>query len=473
MTTTTRLGAIDDAYLVMEAPNTPLHVTSLATFEGRGLCTERGRLRLPQIRRSIEARLDALPRLRQRVEQVPFSLGRPVWVDDDRFDITHHVDAVALGHPNDEAALLRLVEGLVMEPLDRDRPLWHLRFVTGLEGGRVALVERAHHALIDGVSGVDVSLVLLDLSPTTPSAPPSSWTPAAPPSGSELVVEAATDALARPAHLARSALAAVRDLRGSSAIAREAIRGLAALRSAGIVAPTTSLHGELGPRRELALVRQRLDAVRAVAAHHGATVNDVALTAVASGLRALFIGRGEPLPTGRTVHVLVPVSVRSSGERNALGNRVGGLVTPLPVGIGDPIARLHAISEVSRTLKRSGEAATADRLIQAADVLPPWLSRGIVRAIDRQPLVSMVVTNVPGPDFPLYALGSRMLEAFPVVPLGAGMTLEVALLSYDGQLNLCVTADRDACPDAHVFTDGVVEGFTRLLGEVPAIAAAP
>jgi diacylglycerol O-acyltransferase len=471
--TYTRLGAIDDAYLVMEAPNTPLHVASVGIFEGRGLCTERGRLRLAHIQRWIESRLDQLPRLRQRVESVPFDLARPVWVDDDAFDIAHHVDAVALGRPNDEAALLRAVEDLVMQPLDRGHPLWHLRFITGLEGGRVALVERAHHAMVDGVSGVDISLVLLDPSPRAGgAAPASTWVGEPPPSPVALVRDAAAEALARPADLARSALSAARHPRSSAKVAGDAVRTITTLRSSGLIAPPTSLRGELGATRTLAFVRQVLGEVAAIAAEHGATVNDVALTAVANGLRALFVARGEALPSDRTVHVLVPVSVRVGAEANALGNRVGGLVTPLPIGIGDPVDRLHTIAATTRALKRSGEAATADRLLQAADLLPPFVARRIVRAVDQQPLVSMVVTNVPGPSFPLYALGSRMLEAFPVVPLGAGMTLEVALLSYDGQLNLSVTADRDACPDVEVFSQGVADGFAQLVAGRSAPATA-
>ena len=457
-----RLQAIDEAYLLMEQPNAPLHVASVGIFEGAGLCTPRGRLRLATIRHRMESRLGQLPRMRQRVMDVPFGIGRPVWVDDEDFDIAHHVDAIALGRRKDETALMRVVEDIFMERLDRSRPLWHLRFITGLEGGRIALVERAHHAMIDGVSGVDVSLTLLDVTADAGQVIGSPWVPQAPPSQHELLAGAVAEMMSQPSRLARSTLNAARQPGIVAAAAADARSALGALRRSGVVAPATSLRGELGPTRQLTLVRQRLDAVRRVATKHEATINDVALAAVAGGLRDLFLARGEALRTDRLVNVLVPVSVRMRDEANALGNRVGGLITPLPVGLGDPFERLRMIATTTRALKQSGEAATADRLLQMIDLLPPWIGRQIVRSVNSQPLVSMVVTNIPGPDFPLYALGSRMLEAFPVVPLGAGMTLEVALLSYDGQLNVSVTADREACPDSDIFTAGLEHAFAAL-----------
>jgi WS/DGAT/MGAT family acyltransferase len=458
---TPRLGAVDEAYLLMEGPTMPMHVASVGVFEGPGLCTDRGRLRLDTIRHRVEARLDLLPRLRERVVPVPFGLHRSVWVEDEHFDISNHVDSVALRGGHDEAALIRLVEELVMEPLPRDRPLWHLRFVTGLEGGRVALVQRAHHAMIDGISGVDVSLVLLDATPEGQEVHRSAWAPAPAPTELDLAVGAVVDRLRQPVRLTAGALTSLGHPIRTVSFARQTVRALDTLRRTGS-APATSLTGRLGPSRRLAFVRQRLESIRAVAAHHDATLNDVALDAVAGGLRELFVARGEPMPSDRIVNVLVPVSVRAPTESGALGNRVGALVTPLPVGIGDPVERLRTITATTRLLKSSGEATTADQMLQAADVLPPWLARRVVQAVNEQPLVSMVVTNVPGPDFPLYAMGSRMIEAFPVVPLGARMTLEVALLSYDGQLNFGVTADRDACPDSSVFVHGITHAFAEL-----------
>ncbi|MGH9085706.1 MAG: wax ester/triacylglycerol synthase family O-acyltransferase [Acidimicrobiales bacterium] len=460
--TADRLAAMDEAYLVAEEPSAPLHVASLGIFEGRGLCDARGRLRLRAIRARIASRLDLLPRLRQKVAPVPFDLNRPVWIDDVDFDIANHVDSVALGRPNDEAALVHLAEAVVMEPLDRSRPLWHLRFVTGLEGGRVALIERAHHAMVDGVSGVDVSLALLDLTPDAPDAAASPWEPEPPPSAQELLASGIADRLSAPLTATARAL---RSLLAPDALAHD-VRGVAGalseLRHDGVRAPHCSLNRPVGDTRQLLFVREQLEAVRTAGAPHGATVNDVVLAAVTSGLRALFLERGEPIPSDRVVKALVPVSVRTDGESMALGNRVGGLVAPLPVGIGDPHERLRRISATMAALKASGEASTADQMLRAADLLPPSLAHLVARGLNHQPLVNMVVTNVPGPDFPLYAMGSRMLEAFPIVPLGGNMSLEVAVLSYDGALNVSVTADRDACPDAITFARGVEGGFAAL-----------
>jgi diacylglycerol O-acyltransferase len=460
--TSDRLAAMDEAYLVAEEPRAPLHVASLGIFEGHGLCDARGRLRLRAIRTRIASRLDLLPRLRQKVAPVPFDLNRPVWIDDVDFDIANHVDAVALGRPNDEAALVHLAEAVVMEPLDRSRPLWHMRFVTGLEGGRVALIERAHHAMVDGVSGVDVSLALLDLTPDAPDVDASRWDPQPAPSQQELLAGGIADRLSAPLTATTRAL---RSLRAPVAVARE-VRSVAAalgeLRHDGVRAPHCSLNRPIGDTRQLLFVREQLEAVRAAGAPYGATVNDVVLAAVTSGLRALFLERDEPIPSDRVVKALVPVSVRTDGESMALGNRVGGLVAPLPVGIGDPHERLRRIAATMAALKASGEASTADRMLRAADLLPPSLAHLVARGLNHQPLVNMVVTNVPGPSFPLYAMGARMLEAFPIVPLGGNMTLEVAVLSYDGALNVSVTADRDACPDAATFARGIEHGFAAL-----------
>jgi WS/DGAT/MGAT family acyltransferase len=457
-----RLAAIDESYLVAESPAAPLHVASLGVFEPGQMCDADGRLRIDAIRQRIAGRLDLLPRMRQRVVEVPFGVHRPVWVDDADFDIERHVDAVALGSPNDEAALLRLTEDVVMQPLDRAHPLWHLRFVTGLEGGRIALIERAHHAMIDGVSGIDVSLTLLDLTPDAPEEHPRPWTPRPTPSPRSLVGEGLRDMVLAPLAATARTVGSARHPAQIAAAASRVAAALGAMRGEGIRAPRCSLNGPIGTTRELHLIRERLSDVHAAGAPHGATVNDVVLAAVTTGLRELFLARGEVLKSDRTVTVLIPVSVRDASETMALGNRVGGLLASLPVGIGDPVARLRSIAATTAHLKASGEAATADQLFRAIDLLPPQVARVLAGGLDRQPLVNLVVTNIPGPSFPLYALGGRMLEAFPVVPLGAHMTLEVAVLSYDGALNLCVTADRTACPDARLFAAGIEHGFAAL-----------
>ena len=460
-----RLGAIDATYLAIEDARTPLHVASIGIFERGNLCDAQGGVRLDEVRTRIDARLDLLPRLRQRVVGVPFGINRPVWVDDEHFEIANHVDAVGLPAPHDEQALIELAQDVIMQPLARDRPLWHLRFVTGLPGDRVALIERAHHAMVDGVSGVDVSLVLLD---TTPDAPDTAsvgpaWRPRLTPSRVDLLRSGVVDRFTAPAGVAvRTAVSAATSPFDVVRGVRRFGTALAELRRDGVRAPVSSLNRPVGGRRRLAFVRQRLDAVHATGKAAGATVNDVVLTAVAGGLRELLLGRGESLPTDLHLKVLIPVSVRATDESMALGNRVGGLVAPLPVGIGDPHERLVAVAATTKALKGSNEAAAADLLLQVADLLPPSIVGLIQRGVHHQPVVNMVVTNIPGPDFPLYAMGGRMLEAFPVVPLAGNMPLEVAVLSYDGALNLCVTSDATTCPDAAAFVHGVEHSFEQL-----------
>jgi WS/DGAT/MGAT family acyltransferase len=457
-----RLSAVDATYLAAEEPRAPLHVGSIAVFEGAPLLDERGALRLDELRRRIDARLGLLPRLRQRIAVVPFDVARPVWVDDDDFDIANHVDVVTLPAPHDQRALLRLAEELLMEKLDRTRPLWHLRFVTGLADGNVALIQRAHHAMVDGVSGVDVSLVLLDAAPDSPATEADGWQPRRAPTAPELLVSGVIDRIRAPLSLS---IRAVASLRRPDEVARgvaDVVSALRAVGSDGVRAPHTSLNVPIGMTRRITVVRERLDAVRAAGVPAGATVNDVVLTAVAGGLRDLFLGRGEEMPTTRTVRALVPVSLRGSSESMALGNRVGALVVSLPVGLIDADDRLAAVVAATRALKASTEATTTDVLLHAADLLPQVVARLIQRGVHHQPIVNVVVTNVPGPPFPLYALGARMLDAIPVVPLGGNMSLEVAILSYDGALTLSVTSDRASCPDVDVFVDGVAAAFKAL-----------
>jgi WS/DGAT/MGAT family acyltransferase len=458
-----RLSAVDATYLAVELDRAPLHVASLAIFDGGALLNRDGSLRLDEIRQHVESRLGLLPRLRQRVAFVPFGVGRPVWIDDVDFDISNHIDVVGLPAPHDEAALLALTAEIVMVPLERDQPLWHLRFITGLDDGRIALVERAHHAMVDGVSGVDVSAVLLDASSDVEPLSPASWTPRMPPSSTALVLGAARDRVAAPfvaaAHAVRTA---VRHPISVGRGTREVMSSLRALRGQHVLAPHTSLNQPIGSRRHLAVVRGNLEAVRAAGAPAGATVNDVVLTAVAGGLRSLFLARGERLAADRVVKVLIPVSLRDPAESLGLGNRVGALLAALPVGIGDPHERLVAVASMTKELKASAEATTADLLLHVADLLPPSVASVIQQGVHHQPLVNMVVTNIPGPPFPLYLRGARMLEVFPIVPLGGNMDLEVAVLSYDGELNLGIASDCESCPDAHVFVDGTETAFEQL-----------
>lgn len=466
MSAVDRLTTLDTSFLWLERPDAPIHVGAVAVFEARPLLDDRGELRLDDLRARVLARLDRLPRLRRRLAPVPLDLDRPAWVDDPDFDVADHVRAVRLPPPGDDEQFRRLAERLHSESLPRDRPLWDLHVVTGLAGDRVGLVERVHHALVDGVGGVELATLLLDLTPDAPapSPPPTPWRPAAPPDGLALAAAGAVGAVTAPLRVARTvARAAVRPDRAVRT-ALTTVRGLASLAADGLLAPRTSINAPIRGRRHLEWLRVPFGGVRSAARRAGGTVNDVVLAAVAGGLRALLAHRGEPLPGDRVVKVLVPVSRRKDGSAGSLGNEVSAIDAPLPVGIGDPDERLRTVVATMRRLKSAPQAEALETLLRGTDALPAPLARAIARAVERQPFVNMVVTNVPGPPFPLYVAGARMLEAYPVVPLGANLTIGVAVLSYDGALSLTTTADTEACPDAHMFVDGTRRALAQLTG---------
>jgi WS/DGAT/MGAT family acyltransferase len=457
-----RLSALEVVYFTLEHSGAPIQVTSVGLFEAGPLLDEQGVFRLAEVRAHIESRLHLLPHVRQRIAPVPFGLARPEWVDDTTFDIADHVTAVSLWAPHDEQALRELVAELHMRPLDPLMAMWHLCFVTGLEGDRVALVQRTSHALADGVSGVDLATVLLDLERDTATAEAPPWVPEAPTPPGRAFTEALRDQAAVSLRLAGAALGAVRHPQAIARQGRLLRRVAAGMGHDGVLAPSTSLNRPVGARRRLLWVRRHLDEVRAAGAAAGATVNDVVLTAVAGGVRELLLARGEGLPADLTLKVLVPVSLRQQGERGALGNRVGGMFLPLPVGIGDPHERLAAVAAVERELKERHEAEASDLLLAAADLLPPPALEPLAGLLDRQPFVNLIVTNVPGPSVPLYTMGAELLEAFPMVPLAGNLTLGVAVLSYRNALTLGVTADTRTCPDAEVFVAGMEHAFAEL-----------
>ena len=451
-----RLTALDTGFLRAEEPGVPMHVGAVSVFEGERLLDGAGRVRIDEIRRAIADRLHLVPRLRQVVREVPLGVGLPVWVDDVDFDIAAHVQVVTLDPPGGEEQLLRLTTGLHAALLDRSRPLWELWFVDGLAGGRVGLVEKVHHAMVDGVSGVDVATAILDLEPDPPApAPAPPWRPERAPGAAALALEALADRVVTPGDVVRAVAGAVRAARPTAA-------AVVGLEEEGLFAPRLSLNGPVGWGRRLEAIRLPLEEVRAIGRAHDATVNDVVLAAVAGGLRQLLLARGERLD--RDVKAFVPVSLRADHEHLELGNRVGGLFAPLPVGLPEPGVRLWVVSTWTKRAKRSSAPATLSGLLGAFDRLPPRIVGPVSRLIRHQPFVNLVVTNVPGPSFPVYLMGARMLETLPVVPLGANLTLGVGVLSYDGVLNLGVQGDTDACPDLDVFIDGLGESFAHLLG---------
>jgi WS/DGAT/MGAT family acyltransferase len=460
--TVDRLTALDTSFLCSEQPGMPMHVGAVATFEAGPLLDGRGRLRLDELQTRVDARLGALPRLRRRLAPVPFGLDRPHWIDDPEFEVTRHVGELCAPPPGDDATLRSLAARVLGETLPRDRPLWDLRFVTGLADDRVALVERVHHSLVDGVSGVDLATVLLDQEPDAapPLSPPAWWAPPLPTVTAQLA-DGLWERAGDPVRAARRLADAARHPTRAVRAVRTVGMGLGTLVASGL-APRTSLNREPSGDLQLAWVRAQLDDVRTAGAAAGASVNDVVLTAVAGGLRWLLLERGEALPSDLLLKVLVPVSLRRVDECGTLGNRVGAIYAPLPIGVGDPQARLAAVTDGMRRLKERGDGEATGLLLDAADVLPAGASRLMSRAVEHQRIVNLVVTNVPGPPMPLYAAGARMLDAYPVVPLGANLAVGVAVLSYAGTLAMTLTADSVACPDVDTFAAGIEKALAQL-----------
>ena len=458
-----RLSPLDASFLHVEDDVSHMHIGTVAVFEG------------PQppfadLVDMVESKLDLVPRYRQRVRFVPLELGRPVWVDDEHFNLEYHLRHTALPAPGGETELRKLVGRVMSQQLDRARPLWEIWVVEGLEDRRWAIVAKTHHALVDGVSGTDLLAVIMDQSPEAERpARPSTWKAHPAPSGLELMVEALENMVRSPYEQMRALRAQTRMVRRLLGYAVEVAGGLVAL--GGLVRPTplSSLNGPLGPHRRYAWASTSVDEIKQVRKAFGGTFNDVVLASITNGFRELLLARDEDVD--RVVRTLVPVSVRprdASGKAIGDGtfeNRVSAMFAELPVDVEEPILRLALISEQMKDLKESRQAVAGEALTSMSGFAPPMLlalgMRLATRAAQRN--VNTVTTNVPGPQFPLYAAGRRMVRAFPYVPLAGQVRLGVAIFSYDGEVNFGITGDYDSTEDIDVLAGGIEDGMAQLL----------
>jgi WS/DGAT/MGAT family acyltransferase len=456
-----RLSALDASFLHLERLETPMHVGAVSIFEGAPFFDDSGRFRLAEVRRLVNSRLHLIPRFRKRLMSVPFEQGRPVWVDDARFDIGYHVRLTALPHPGSREQLLALTARVQAQLLDRDRPLWELWFVEGLEGGNIGLIQKTHHALVDGVSGVDVATVLLDFTPEPTFLEPPRWVVEPAPSPGRLFVDTIYERTTEPAEIARTARRITRAPQRTAARTGQLGRALSTLVDRRSIVPSTMLNVRVGRRRRFEGVRVGLDDVKAIRQALGGTVNDVVLAGVAGGLRRLFEARGEDV-TDLRLRALCPVSVRDDSERMQLGNRVSAMFVDLPVGEADAVGRLEAIRATTGDLKDRQQAVGAAFLVDLTQFAAPTLLGLAARLAHRQPFFNLVITNVPGPQVPLYCMGGRMLEAFPVVPLTRNTALGIAILSYCGQLHIGLYVDADALDDVTVLAAGLEDSFAEL-----------
>ena len=339
--------------------------------------------------------------------------------------------------------------------------MWELWFVEGLEDGHVALVQKTHHSLIDGVSGVDVATLLLDATPDYVPPVAHEWTAEPAPSPSQLLIDSLRERATEPAELVRSVRSVLRGPRHAIERAGELGRSFATMVNRDSIAPRTSINARTGRHRLLSVVRIQLSEVKAIRAAMGGTVNDVVLAGVGGGLHQLLAARGDDVEDLR-LRVLCPVSVRADDQRGELGNKISAIFVSLPVGPADPADRLAEISVQTADLKEKRQALSADLLLNMSDYVAPTLMSLAARAVHRQPFVNLIVTNVPGPQVPLYLMGARLIEAFPIVPLTQNLTVVVGILSYDGILHFGLWADRDGGGDLEVLAGGIEDAFAEM-----------
>ncbi len=464
-----RLTAVDASFLHQEGPVSHMHIGGLTIVEGPPPSMDEF---LEQIRR----RLHLVPRYRHKLADSHTALdsGRPVWIDDPSFNLDYHIRHTALPAPGGFEQLQDLTARIFSQQLDRSKPLWEMWLIEGLEDDRFALITKTHHSLIDGIAGVDLATVLFDLSPAPPPLTHSgrAWKPHPEPGTAQLLAAGFAGALRTGAALAEGALDALAHPERALARTREAAEGIGEIVWAGLnPAPATPLNVPIGPHRRFVAVSGRLEDFKTVKNAFGGTVNDVVLAVVAGALRTFLISRGVRTE-GVELRALVPVSVRTE-EHESIGNRIVVMRGPLPVYIADPLDRLSFVSKEMAGLKESKAALGAEVIAGAQNFAPPTILAQASRLNFSTRLFNLIVTNVPGPQFPLYVLGREMLQAIPVAFLPENHALAIAIMSYNGQLNFGLLGDFDALPDIDVIGENISAELDTLLALARETAAAP
>ncbi len=435
-----------------------MHVAACAVFDGPAPA-------YADLLDAIEQRLHLVPRYRQRLAFVPLQQGRPVWVDDPHFRIGFHVRHTALPKPGGERELKRLTGRVFSQALDRSRPLWEIWLVEGLVDDRFALLTKTHHALVDGVSGVDIATVLFDVKPDAapPAAPARPWMPRPLPTSTQLIADALIERTTAPTEIVRGVRAMLRGPRQMAGRVAEAASAAGSFLAPTVLrpAPRSPFNVQIGPHRRFTWVNVDLKEVKRIKDALGGTVNDVVLAAVAGALGAHLRRNGHETDD-LVLKAMVPVSIRADIERGALGNRVAAMWAPLPVGVENPLERLELISASMEEAKRSGQAVGAQLLTELPGFAPPTIVAQAARLQARQRVFNLVVTNVPGPQFPLYVLGRRLEHIYPMVPLADNTALGIALMSYDGTISFGLISDYDALPDLELLADDVRDAISAL-----------
>lgn len=456
-----RLSAQDSSFLVFEGDNTHMHIGGTTLFEVGPLRTAGGGVDIDRIRSYVASRLHAIPRYRQRLHYIPVE-NFPCWVDDEHLNLEYHVRHTALPRPGDDAQLKALSARVMSQKLDRSKPLWELWIVEGLSDDRFAMILKTHHAVVDGVSGVDLVGALLRPTPDERIPRTARWEPRRLPTVAEFLREelagAARSSVAL-GNLLQTAVNAPETLReriadGAAAAWQTVATGLR-------LPATTPINQDIGPYRRFDWTSVDLDEVKEIKNRLGGAINDVVLATVAGAVRR-FLQHRHARTRGIDYRVVVPVSVRPAGETDPSGNRVSAWLLSLPIGEPEALRRYERVRATTAELKRTNQAHGIEVFAQLAEYAAPIMTLGVRLAARLEPY-NMIVTNVPGPQQSLFLLGARMLAGYPNVPLFEKQGLAVALLSYDGRLNWGFHADWDLVPDVDRFAAMVEESFAELL----------
>jgi WS/DGAT/MGAT family acyltransferase len=453
-----RLNPLDASFIDVEDgdPHASMAIALIAVFQGPVPSYD-------EFLAFLAGRLPLVPRYRQKLRQVPFRLGAPVWVDDPHFDLRYHLRQTALPGPGGDEQLSRLIARVMGQRLDRDYPLWEYWLVTGLAGDRWAVITKVHHCMVDGVSGTDMYRVIFDASPE-PSAPAvDDRVVSAEPSDLALAAQALMDTLLLPLREAAALREALSRPGYLAAQATDTLRALVKLAASAHQATESSLIGPIGQQRRYSVARASLSEVKTIKREFGGTVNDVVLAAISSGFRALLLTRGEQ-PEPLMVPTMVPVSVRGKGEESSYGNRVSALTADLPVHLADPVERLTAIMTQLSDLKATKAATAGESLVSLGRYTPFPVASLAVRLGSRLPQreIATVTTNIPGPRQPLYCIGRRLVEMIPYVPISATVRTVVSIFSYCDDLCFGITGDYETTPDLDVLARGIENGVAEL-----------
>lgn len=455
-----RLGPQDASFLYLETPNVHQHVGGLAVLDPS--TAPGGKVAYGDLVEVLSSRLHLAPRFRQKVLFPPLAVARPVWVDDADFDPSFHLRRAALPTPGGRRELIDYVQRVISRPLDRTKPLWEAYFIEGMEDGLVAVLTKVHHAMVDGMAAIDLASAVYDFAPQPQILTPPEWHPEPEPTRAELFEDAIREQMTHPVravlHLAEQTLNA------PSRVAHEigeVMGGLREILGGGVLAPPGPFNRKVGPNRRFAMADAPVQTFKDIKRALGGTVNDVVLATVAGAMYRLLRQRGEPT-RGRVLRAMVPVSVRTKDERSAMGNRVSSIFVDLPVGPMGAKRRLATIVEATRHLKDSNYAVGAEFLMNIGTWAPPTIHAMAARLAARTRLINLVVSNVPGPQIPLYIAGARLLAQYPIMPIAESMGLSVAVTSLSGTMAFGLTADWDTLPDVELLAQAIDDSLTEL-----------